>query len=63
MAINGPQCGAEYDVTLFTFGRRLHCDCGAWVDLKTGHEQKSQGGKEASQQSTNSRSSDEPREE
>ena len=31
MAIKCPPCGAEYDVTLFTFGRSIHCDCGAWV--------------------------------
>jgi hypothetical protein len=29
MAIKCPQCGAEYDVPLFTFGRGLRCDCGA----------------------------------
>ena len=33
MAVKCPQCGADYDVTLFTFGRRIRCDCGAWVDL------------------------------
>jgi len=26
-------------VTLFTFGRGLHCDCGAWVDLTVGHQE------------------------
>jgi hypothetical protein len=39
MAIRCPNCGAEYDVTLFAFGRRLHCDCGARVDLAVGHQQ------------------------
>ena len=29
MAIKCPQCGAEYDATLFTFDRKLKCDCGA----------------------------------
>jgi hypothetical protein len=24
-------------VTLFTFDRRIRCDCGAWVDLASGH--------------------------
>jgi len=38
MAITCPQCGAEYDVTLFTFDRRIRCDCGAWVDLSVGHQ-------------------------
>jgi hypothetical protein len=37
MAIACPRCGAEYDVTLFEFGRRIHCDCGSWVDLHSGH--------------------------
>ncbi len=48
MAIKCPQCGAEYDVTLFTFGRSIHCDCGAWVDLKVGHQQKGEDGNKAS---------------
>ena len=39
MAIQCPQCGAEYDVTLFEFGHRVRCDCGAWVDLAVGHRQ------------------------
>ena len=37
MSIKCPQCGAEFDVTLFTFDRRIRCDCGAWVDLTSGH--------------------------
>jgi hypothetical protein len=37
MAISCPRCGAGYDVTLFQFGHRLRCDCGAWVDLGSGH--------------------------
>ena len=39
MAIQCPQCGADYDVTLFAFGRSLQCECGEWVDLATGHRQ------------------------
>ena len=38
MSIKCPQCGAEFDVTLFTFDRRIRCDCGAWVDLASGHQ-------------------------
>lgn len=38
MAIQCPQCRAEYDVTLFTFGRMIQCDCGTWIDLTTGHQ-------------------------
>ena len=37
MAIACPQCGAGFDVTLFQFGHRVRCDCGAWVDLRSGH--------------------------
>jgi putative transcriptional regulator len=39
MAIKCPVCGAEYDVTLFAFGRRIRCSCGAWVDLDVGHQE------------------------
>jgi hypothetical protein len=42
MAIRCPQCGAEYDVTLFTFDRSIRCDCGASVDLEVGHQQTDQ---------------------
>ena len=34
MAINCPQCGREYDVTLFQFGRTIHCTCGTRVGLE-----------------------------
>jgi putative protease len=37
MAITCPRCGAGFDVTLFQFGHCVRCDCGAWVDLRTGH--------------------------
>jgi hypothetical protein len=37
MAITCPRCGAGYDVTLFQYGHRVHCRCGAWVDLRLGH--------------------------
>jgi hypothetical protein len=36
MAVKCPQCGTEFDVTLFRFDRG-NCDCGAWVDLTSGH--------------------------
>ncbi|MFW6124857.1 MAG: hypothetical protein ACOC46_01805, partial [Pirellulales bacterium] len=39
MAVICPQCGESYDATLFQFGHRVRCDCGAWVDLQTGHTQ------------------------
>ena len=37
MAITCPRCGAGFDVTLFQFGHRVRCHCGAWVDLRAGH--------------------------
>ena len=60
MAIKCPQCGAEYDVTLFTFGRRIRCDCGAWVDLAVGHQQTSEDVEQVSQQATMPRSMEQP---
>ena len=42
MAITCLQCGRGFDVTLFQFGHRVRCECGAWVsfpgaDLRSGH--------------------------
>lgn len=37
MAILCPRCGHEYDVTLFSFGSTVRCDCGADVSLEPGH--------------------------
>lgn len=34
MAIPCPGCDREYDVTLFQFGRTLHCTCGARVGVE-----------------------------
>jgi uncharacterized protein with PIN domain len=34
VAISCPGCGREYDVTLFQFGRTIHCTCGARVGLE-----------------------------
>ena len=34
MAIRCPGCGREYDVTLFQFGRTIHCTCGTRVGLE-----------------------------
>ena len=31
MAIPCPRCGRQYDVTLFQFGRTIHCTCGERV--------------------------------
>jgi len=59
MAIKCPQCGAEFDVTLFTFDRKIQCDCGAWVDLAVGHQQAAKQGS----QPTVTRSVDERRKE
>jgi len=35
VAITCPQCGRQYDVTLFEFGRRIRCDCGEDIALGT----------------------------
>jgi hypothetical protein len=32
MAIICPKCGAQFDVSLFAFGRTVTCDCGQVVD-------------------------------
>ena len=42
MAITCPRCGADFDATLFEFGHRVRCSCGAEVeypgaDLRGGH--------------------------
>jgi len=37
MAVQCPQCGRQYDVTLFEFQRSLRCDCGTVLDLQEGH--------------------------
>ena len=34
MAVTCPNCGKEYDATLFQFGRKVKCDCGATVDSR-----------------------------
>ena len=31
MAVYCPDCGRQYDITLFSFGRTIVCDCGAVV--------------------------------
>jgi len=33
MSVPGPECGREYDVTLFRFGHTVQCDCGARIAL------------------------------
>ncbi len=32
MAVTCPKCGAEFDATLFEFGRRVRCDCGTEIE-------------------------------
>jgi hypothetical protein len=51
---------AVNDVTLFTFGRRLRCDCGAWVDLAVGHQQTCEDVEQVPQQDTMPRSMEQP---
>ena len=36
MAFRCPECGREYDATLFEFGRSIRCECGAVVDPEGG---------------------------
>ena len=45
MSVPCPRCGRGYDVTLFQFGRTIHCTCGSRVGLEprirpvsSGHE-------------------------
>jgi predicted Zn finger-like uncharacterized protein len=37
MAIQCPRCGAQYDVTLFQFGRTVRCRCGRILDARKPH--------------------------
>ena len=37
MALQCPQCGRQYDVTLFEFERSVVCACGMVLDLQRGH--------------------------
>jgi hypothetical protein len=42
MAITCPRCGSEFDATLFQFGHRVRCRCGAEIeypgpDQRAGH--------------------------
>ncbi len=37
MSIRCSKCGREFDVTLFEYGREIHCPCGAVVSLADGH--------------------------
>ena len=32
MAITCPRCGSQFDATLFQFGQRVRCPCGAEVE-------------------------------
>lgn len=43
MAITCPSCGAQFDVTLFQFGRTVLCDCGECVGLERGHVRRMDG--------------------
>ncbi len=44
MAIPCPSCGRQYDVTLFQFGRTIHCTCGTRVGLEMRLESVATGG-------------------
>jgi uncharacterized protein with PIN domain len=44
MSVPCPRCGREYDVTLFQFGRTIHCTCGSRVGLEPRVQRVSAGG-------------------
>ncbi len=39
MAITCSRCGSEFDVTLFQFGHRVRCHCGAEIEYPGTHQQ------------------------
>lgn len=46
MAITCPRCHAQYDVTLFAFGRTVKCDCGQVIQWEQGHVEQRTGERE-----------------
>jgi len=40
MAIECHECGRQYDITLFAFGRTVECECGATVDARRPHRRR-----------------------
>jgi len=40
VAIVCPECGREYDVTLFSFGATVRCECGAEVSALRPHRKR-----------------------
>ena len=32
MAVTCPNCGRDYDITLFQFGHKVECECGTLID-------------------------------
>ena len=47
MAVRCPLCGHEYDITLFSFGATVRCDCGAAVSALTPRESRARPGEGA----------------
>ncbi len=39
MAITCPRCGSEYDATLFQYGHRVRCACGAEIEYPGENQQ------------------------
>ncbi|MHC4662962.1 MAG: hypothetical protein ACYS8W_14875 [Planctomycetota bacterium] len=37
MAVQCARCGAQYDITLFQFGRKIRCRCGNELDARKPH--------------------------
>lgn len=44
MGVPCPRCGRQYDVTLFQFGRTIHCTCGSRVGRESRVRLPEQGG-------------------
>jgi phosphoglycolate phosphatase-like HAD superfamily hydrolase len=38
MAITCPNCGHQYDATLFVFGQSIQCECGTSFDISQGND-------------------------
>ncbi len=36
MSLSCPKCGRQFDVTLFEYGRKVACECGEIVTLRSG---------------------------
>jgi DNA-directed RNA polymerase subunit RPC12/RpoP len=58
MSLSCPNCGRQFDVTLFEFGRHVVCECGEVVTLEKGQVMRAPGTDKASGQAEGTESSD-----